>query len=391
MHHLTTIKFMFSILFFKQMRLPMTLKICASIFLASLVFADLAEDFNLSIETNTLGMTQGCLAAPPTTEYGGYVKADFLYWIPHQEGLEYAYQQNSPSLTPVANLQNPLLLANTIGGRFKQIDFEWRPAFRVEAGYQLPLDDWRAFARWTRFEEEAKGDASISSISTQNLAAIWLGAEFNEFGYPRVLSAKAKWRLHYNVLDGGLSRPFHWGSRCLLAPEVGIRGFWVNQQFVANYWGADITQTPANFTGTNNFCGAGLFSQLNSQWFFHKNWSVLGNILGSLNFGRLKLGQHTASQIEVASSSPLRNVIHEVVYRTRFAYQASFGVEWSTYFSRYNDRKIAFSALYELSEWVHLNQLRRFLYSDEANITNFVPLEGTLGFQGISVTGRFDY
>ena len=67
-------------------------------------------------------------------------------------------------------------------------------------------------------------------------------------------------------------------------------------------------------------------------------------------------------------------------------------MEWSTFLSRCKDeRKLAFSVMYELSEWLHINQLRRFAYSDYASIANFMSMEGTLGFQGISITGRFDY
>ncbi len=341
-----------------------------------------------AVEQNTLGCYQGKLAAPLDTCYGLYLEVDALYWIPHEEGLEFAFKQNSGSAS--TDTSNPQTLAATVNGSFNRIDFDWQAAFRLEGGYKLPIDDWRVFARWTRLNEDAEGHATAQSITTQTLAAIWLGAEFFSEGYLRARDAKAKWNLHYNVVDAGIGRTFNWGSRLQLTPQTGIRGFWVNQRFSVNYAGGDLT-APANFKGINNFDGAGIFGQINSQWFFARQWAVVAEFLGSVNFGRLRLAQQTLSQIQLTSVFPLRNVIHEVIYRTRFAYQAAVGLEWSTYLGACSDKKIGFSVLYELSEWIHMNQLRRFVYSDFAAVANFIPLEGDLGFQGISITGRFDY
>ena len=73
-------------------------------------------------------------------------------------------------------------MAKTVDGHFDRIGFEWRPAFRVEAGYMLPIDDWSVFARWTWFDENASGNTSITSLATENIAALWLALNFFKTG-----------------------------------------------------------------------------------------------------------------------------------------------------------------------------------------------------------------
>jgi len=46
-------------------------------------------------EWNVYGCLQGKIANPASDDTFLYAKGDFLYWVPHEDGLEYAFVQDS--------------------------------------------------------------------------------------------------------------------------------------------------------------------------------------------------------------------------------------------------------------------------------------------------------
>ncbi len=342
-------------------------------------------------EENVFSDVQGKLAAPRVGVCSVSLETDFLYWLPFEAGLEYAFTQDSDGLTPTGRSQDPSQFATTENGQFQRVNFDWGAGIRLKGGYRLPLDDWDLFLRWTRIHTHANDSVSINSLANQNIAAIWLEAEFVLLGYLRARSAEGKWNLSYNTLDLALGRSFYSSGHLMFTPNVGIRGFWINQLFSANYSGGDLT-LPAQFKGKNDFDGAGIFGELGMKWQFLERWSLVGDFLGSFNFGRLKVGQRVVSQIQSFPPEMIRrDVLQQKTHPLEFCYQGAIGVQWEKFFRSCYEKKVTLCILYELVEWLHINQLRRFFYSDFGSITNYFPMDGNLGFQGISARLKVDF
>lgn len=341
-------------------------------------------------EYNVFGVLQGKVSSPSRDPFRGYLELDFLYWLPKGGGLEYAFIQDSPAsaggsmdMTLVATIQN---------GTFKRVDFEWTPGFRFEGGMRLPLDGWDLYGKWTRLVGDMSGSSSISTTATENIAPIWLGAGYKFSGYEKVLQASASWDLHYNTVNLALMKSYFSSKRLLLALHTGLQGAWIDQEFQALYRGGTLLLGPASFNAKNNFRSAGLFSALDMGWYLSKHWKILSRFQGSVNFGWYQISQATQGEINdetVLFPDRLRNGIDQSEKRTRFAYEAGLGIEWEYAFR--HKQRVALRAMYDLVEWVHLNQMRRFTYSDTLEDRYFFSTNGSLGFQGISLAAKFDF
>ena len=211
-----------------------------------------------------------------------------------------------------------LNLVSTIqNGQFKRIDSDWKVGARLEGGYHLPLDDWIIYAKWTGLSGEMSGSTHINSVDTKNIAPIWLGAGYHFSGYERVLNAKGKWHLNYNVVDLGLMKRSFSSARLILGAHAGLQGAWINQQFLATYSGGTLAFSPTYFKGKNHFQAVGLFSAFDMAWCLARQWKILSRFQGSINFGRYNLSQQIRAEINddfVVFPNDLRGVLHQIEY-----------------------------------------------------------------------------
>lgn len=341
-------------------------------------------------KANVFGLTQGVIASPSKGDWGGYFQAEVLYWSSYENGLEYAYQQNSSE--DAAPSTDPNVMPTIEHGHFTRVGGDWAPGVRLEAGIHTPFDSWDLYARWTRVCNHSSDTAEVSDLTAQNLAPIWLGAGYAK-GYESVLRSSSSWNLLYNVLDVACMRAYFSSSRLAISVHAGLQGAWINQQFYVRYSEGTVTQNPTYFKGKNDFQSAGLFSACGMSWYLSKEWKILSRFQGAINFGRYKLQQQVlAAVVDGSSSVPysLHDVLSEVMHRSRFSYEVGLGVEWAGPWKNDNCT-LKLRAMYDLSQWVHLNQLRRFTFVNSANDRYFYSSNGDLGFQGISVAVQVDY
>lgn len=365
--------------------------LAASILITSVHSAQQAnEDLILVEENNCFGLLQGRIAGLTKGRDLAYLRADFLYLVPYEGGLEYAFSQDSPE--PPGIVLDIALIPTVQNGHFERIDSKWLPGFRLEAGMRLPVDEWYAYAKWTRIVGDMSSSTSIPSLNTGNLAPIWLGAGSTQSGYERALEASATWNLHYNVADLAVVRSYFSSAQLSVSVHSGLQGASINQQFRADYSGGTITTLPTYFKGKNNFQAIGLFGECDMGWYIAKNWKLMGGFSGSVNFGRYKLQQQVLAAITDSISSlpySLHDILNQKEYRTRFAYEANLGIEWNHFFG--GGWGISLNAMYHLVEWLDLNQLRRFTFANGAEDRYFFSTNGNLSFQGISASVGVGY
>ena len=85
---------------------------------------------------------------PKTCNGDWVVSLEGLYWNSHQDGMEYAINNDifvPPTPTPAEIEQ----LNNLIDAEYLNPDFNWEGGFRVGVGYNSTHDGWDLTAYWT--------------------------------------------------------------------------------------------------------------------------------------------------------------------------------------------------------------------------------------------------
>lgn len=327
----------------------------------------------------------------PCLKQGFFLTADFLYWIAHEEGLEYALdgvkgaQNDAP--TPVKP------------GSTKSPDFEWGPGFRLGAGYTLPKSYWDAGVTWTRFRTDA--DDSVSHAS--GAVAVQLDPLIPIFQTPTntaeaaIDSATFKWRLEYDTLDFELSRAFFPNRYLSLKPHAGIRAVWIDQDISAVYnletGGSRIDEIYTEKKKIDNdYHAAGFKLGVDSVWNFNSHFGIFANASMSLVGGDF----HSVETSDIPQDTPfgpsvsvcnVRNDLFDVIPELELAMglHAMLGPNKKNYWMELN-------AGWEYLVWFHQNQILLFTANafGESGFT-VVRERGNLQMMGFMLNAKLHF
>ncbi len=349
---------------------------------------------------------------------GFYLSADFLYWKAQEDGLEYA-----ATFTPTDDT------GLSFSEKLKGVNFRWKPGFRIDAGYVFGMhDSWDLGLEWTWFYGKARSSVSIpaSSSSLINPAVspssfifpTWGSESFAAISevplqlQPLIspcLNASATWSLHYNMLDFDLGRHYFVTKAFSLKPYIGVRGGWINQDYIAEY--AEVlnrTLFPAQMRADFDFKGVGPRLGLDLHWHFNCQWSLVGEVSGAVLYGPYKSRQTYTSFVAILDAGDF-DLAAPLVYtnvRNQHPFQANFetalGLQWEEEFisvHMHRRHRLSLGAYYEFSQWFRQNRLIRSLPQIETdillqnNVDNdfFIKEHGDLGLQGFSIKARLDF
>ncbi|MFI5333870.1 MAG: Lpg1974 family pore-forming outer membrane protein [Chlamydiales bacterium] len=290
---------------------------------------------------------------------GPFLTADFLYWIAHEEGLEYAMTGAYGD----TNVNNNISVSE---GSSKNVDFKWKPGFRLGAGWTFSDNYWDASINWTWYSTRAKDSASHTG--DPNLNPLWPSLApaslANVIETPLTLDrASANWRLLYNTLDVELGRSFY-PTKCLsLKPHAGVRGAWVNQSYSLHY-NFDANSTTFSTIKRklrNNYHAAGFKAGLDTFWSFNSAWGLFANGSISLLGGNFHLRQiDDVTSITTSSASFTGNFLY-VNLKDRFfsvipVFEGSMGIQLTLKPSQKN-YWFDLSAGWEYLLWMNQNQI----------------------------------
>lgn len=252
---------------------------------ASSVLAHADAPARLNRRTSTKALKQS--ARPVDDKYGPFLRqgffltADFLYWIAHEEGLEYA-------TTGLAGVDNGL--SSVAPGSTKKLNFKWKPGFRLGLGWTLPNSYWDLSANWTWYHTTARGSATHSGDPLLNPLYSSLSPAFISAGTLDAVSAK--WRLCYNTLDIELGRSFYPNKYLALRPHAGVRGAWINQHYSNRYTFDTDSGVFLDLRKLhNNYHSAGIKAALDSLWSFNRYWGIFVNVSVSSLAGNFYMGE----------------------------------------------------------------------------------------------------
>lgn len=305
-----------------------------------------------------------------------FVTADFIYWQARQDGLSFAQEGNYRFNNNVPQSAHK--------GSFKNVDFGFEPGFKAGIGVDFRHDGWSLLANYTWLDQfDARGSARNNPDQRGQL-----GSGFFTDILPNTLvspvpleSARARWKLRFNVIDVELARSFYISSHLVLKPYIGAKYAWIDQKYRVNYVGTGTN--PFDFTvimrQKQDFWGVGLRAGLNSEWHFTRNWSLYGALALSELYSQFET---TRKDVETSGATP--GVIYYVennFHTIKPVLEMAFGVRYETFFS--NDRyQLFFQAGWEEQFWFDHNQLidNGFRYG-----------RGDLTLQGLDIKAGFSF
>ncbi|MGE0670783.1 MAG: Lpg1974 family pore-forming outer membrane protein [Parachlamydiales bacterium] len=327
---------------------------------------------------NRMGVTQP--SRPELRDEVSFIIEGYgLYWKAEQEGMEYAVKSPDPFASGVMHK-----------GKLLTHDFDWNGGFRVGIGLHLPYDSWELKALWTRYcnsstvhHHTSNPDFSPTFFSLPNVA--WFATH-----------AKSHYSIEYNTVDATLQRDYFVSRSLTLRPIFGVRGAWIDQHFSQHFHGG-----PGGIglfgpaTGTqkvhvkNDFWGAGIFGGINLNFCFNRQWSIYGDLAGSLLWGHFDVKvKNRITGVNISGAHPSGNVKSETS-NLKANVQTGLGLQWQTTFSKSRYR-LLFSAGYEILFWFSQNNAPRFVFPGTLN-NGYYESNGSLTLQGGTFRGLFEF
>lgn len=305
--------------------------------------------------------------------------ADFLAMQAKQDGMEFAISNTN-------NIIGGALTDGSLGG-FSNDHRDWTYNFGARFGvaFYVDHDAWNVDAAWTWLNiRDYKKFGSTTGGG--HLIPMW------EPGGPVPISifgprSSAVWNCNYNVLDIKLGKPYYLSRYVAFNPHFGFRGGWIDQHFSVDYSGA-LEPGPINHRavhhGQNDFWGIGLRTGLDSEWMITQGFSIIGNVAGSLLYGKFRIDQ----QLQIPGDDLNSFVISDRHYMNLPNAEIALGLSWGKRFMQ--DRYYAsLKAAYEFHVWFDQLSMRRF-FSGSAPYSNDVVSRGNLTLNGFSLRVSFD-
>lgn len=174
-----------------------------------------------------------------------FVDASFIYWQPLQDNMEFAIVADLPTNRSVSTN----LIGNTL-----QLDFDYKPGFKIGLGGFFDYDNWDLHAEYTWFHTRNHKSSTIDPVAlpSQAIFALWLDDNFSDRGAVGVdvvfNSASAKWRMNMDIVQLDLGRWHYVGTKLVFHPTFGARAAWIRQNYNIVYgnvapFGVGVAQT----------------------------------------------------------------------------------------------------------------------------------------------------
>ena len=294
--------------------------------------------------------------AGPRTCHGSdvYFSADFLLWMPRQDGLEFAMSG---------------IGANTGSGNVHSIDFSAEFGFKVGLGYDLPYDGWDIFGQFTWIHGDGSETASGSNTTT-------LYRQVNN----TVSSAKADWTIKYNVIDLELAHNFFVSKYLKIRPFAGFKGTWQSQDYNINFTDTTISMVDSKTRIDQGFWGFGPRGGINTAWHFINNFSLIGDVAISALWSGYDVERHDTDTFLGLSSNAIDT--HNNYHTVSPVLELLIGLRYESWFYG-NEYHIAIDAGWEEQIWWGHN---RYVVINQPQHNG-----GNLSFHGLTFKVRFDF
>jgi hypothetical protein len=307
-----------------------------------------------------------------------WVDASFIYWQAIQENMEPAYS-HVPGVTLT-------LGTNSFG--FVNMDFKYKPGFKVGAGMSFDYDNWDAGFEYTRLHQTTHSSAAMSlAAATAGDGYIPLWININNAPLSTLITSfKASWKLNLDFLDVDMGRWFYMGTQLTMRPAIGMRAAWINQHRSATY--NNILNTALNniVSESTHSWGIGPRASWDMNWMIGCGFRFFGNNSADLLFTRYHATSNSSNQINGATI--LETDVKESHINTlRPHVDLEWGLGWGTYLCNH-EWYVDINAAYGFQIFWNQDMFRRF--TSPTNIRTLMPY-GDLFVHGLTVTVKLDF
>ncbi len=307
------------------------------------------------------------IPANPILDHGAnlWLRGDLLVWQAAEDNIINCYVINSD-------------LGST-NRDFNNVDFEWDCGVRVIAGYNLPHDGWDIAFTWTHFITDAHSSVTAKGAS-RIPSPVW-GSAFHNAQILFLEQSKAHWHLRLDQIELNLGRSYFVGDYLTLRPNFGLRNTWIHQKLDVDY----TSSTPSLSTAADlkdRFWGLGLTMGVGADWIVWENLSLFGETDYAILLGNFEIDQKGKRQgVQVWKQSTSFHSGKSVL-------DIAMGLKYQTLF---NKDRLGFTVKAGYEYHLYFNQ-NQFLVSNGSDfLENFINIKGNLAFQGVMISGQFDF
>ncbi len=309
--------------------------------------------------------------------YDFYFTGSFIYWQPIQENMELGLvSDNSADL-------------DLVNGKMVDLDFKFKPGFKVGVGLVFDYDNWDTYLQYTWFR--GTHDITSSLDQANDNLTLWPAWQIVPgVLQPRYKQGKESWKLRMDIIDWDLARSYYVGTKLTFRPFFGLRAAWIQQHvridyrnFASNFLA--IWPTTHVFQRSNSF-GIGPRAGIMSNWLLGRGFRIYANGEADILYTWYsKLRAHQESDVSTASHYTIRDNDSEYL---RAHMEMLIGLGWGTYF-RNNSWHMDLSADYGFQVFFDQNMFRNF--TGDQNVGKSHSPNGNLYVQGLTITLRFDF
>lgn len=337
-----------------------------------------------------------------------FLTGSFLYWLAEQEGMEIAVPTSaSLSLTPGSET---ISLSSTNGASYIRSDFEFSQGYKAGLGFSCDQEDyWIGALEYTWMHQNVRTPTiseDVVTISRASASAKFLGLTSwfvgNRGIFPLMpaLQVGAKWKMHMDLGDAYLGRPYYQGRYVTMTPFAGVRGVWLRQNFRVQ---STLPTIPGLFSSVNpvvshNYShswAVGPRLGLQGRWLLGWGFRVEGDAAGALLFTRYTKVSHRESEVSFTPTAGVTFInSHHFSFKdyntVRPMTNAGIGFGWGGYLGWCRDPSVFLdiSANYDFLQFWGQNMMEK-LVNDY--ISGIDTPASDLHLQGVTATVRIDF
>lgn len=308
------------------------------------------------------------------------IGADFLWWKPCVDELEYA------------TIDVPAVPVTTVASQYAAVCPKWEPGFRVYLGVPGLCYDFDLTASYTWIYSGTT--ATAVAVAPAGIGGFRLHPALAAFATDEYLGASSSYRLHYNEWDVLFSYRVACNPCHVFVPHFGIAGIVTSSTQSGFYTAlADLVLDPdtdAAWTSEADYWGVGLRVGSDYEYKFSRCLKVFARAQGTILAGEAKSNYAAFGPTETAAIDTI--LIGEDNHCCAIVpgYHLAVGFQYD---DKMCDMDVFFRIGYEFLNWWNMPNVRQFISSDTTNgLGSATPASiRTLGFQGLFVGGGVSF
>jgi len=293
------------------------------------------------------------------------VDASFIYWNVSQEAMDVTYVA---PLVGSATTRTP--------GSVVYQDTGYKPGFKVGIGWDTHFDNWALNAEYTWLHQSKNTSATAPGIEIFT-ANDW----FPDHIADPFDAVSSVWKMHMDMVDVVVSRPFYQGTHLTLSPTGGLRGLFLRQTMDVTL--SELTApTSISSANSSHSWAVGPKCGVNSHWLVWRGLRFEGQMDASILYTRYTSIVNTETVAGVGSASSSASDFSAV----RPAVDMGLGLGYGAYMFR-NSFYFDLAVRYDFSQFWSQNVMRNFA----SQLQGRDDAIGDLHMHGLTITLRCDF